>query len=473
MRDNANVTRIGLSLLAVLVVATVLAGCQDTPSTEQQTRREALPAEGVARDEAAEPRAIICGTVKYEDGAPAEGLRVHCVAGPEVSLDPQGSFHFEVEPRVFWKVCLGRIALEMIYAEPGEEYRVNAVVPRGAELHGVVVTADGGRAATGCLVFLFSERWGTLGMIETRRNGHFDTDWLPHGTYDVIVQPVRHQRYRTEIVSFDSTTGRRLRIALSPAPAMPLRFENLPPEWRSGLPLVVWCFDGKSRLLTPAPTNRIGARVDGLRSLDLDEEGRPTSSMPTPEPGNYTLALLDPAHRERRWLTRDIVVTDGPLEDIVLRIPDGARVVVTPEGDTTNLDNLVIGPAAASNSDDGVYLFPRVPAGHHAIWWSGNGALVRLRDIDVPKSGEIRCTPHIPEDAAAITGWAARRGPTELRRPGDDQLVARKSPRGLWFEFAPLAPGHYVLVVGERRVPITLAPRQRLELGYADDYATR
>ena len=109
--------------------------------------------------------------------------------------------------------------------------------------------------------------------------------------------------------------------------------------------------------------------------------------------------------------------------------------------------------------------FPYVPAGRHGIWFLRANQEIRVGEVEVRAGNEIR-------HELTLSGTAVLRGrpdpygesAAELRRP-NGQVVAREAGSSSDFAFIGLQPGSYLLVLGERRIPVQLAYDQDLDLG--------
>jgi hypothetical protein len=205
----------------------------------------------------------------------------------------------------------------------------------------------------------------------------------------------------------------------------------------------------------------------GPVSTHLDPAGRALNAPPTPAPGKYLLRLV------HRALSSPYVETpfESPSrgDEIVVRIPDGARVVVSQLGEVTahlwRLNGLAIGKACESlyrNSTQVV--FPRVPAGRQSIWKTNTWSVVRLGQVDVPPSGEVMYVIERDLDAGIKGGLVWDRA-IQLLREADEALVASKREGSPQFLFSPLRAGRYILVVDGQRTPIALNARQMIDLG--------
>jgi hypothetical protein len=415
-----------------------------------------------------EPRGVgtVVGTVRYEDGTPAAGLRI-MVGGSSTwhRIGDDGSFRFEsVRAHPWHRLTLDTVDVAHFPLAAGEEQRFDIVVPRGGVLRGIVVTKEDGAAAKRCPVLVSADEWGEVASRLTREDGTFEVGWVPGGRWVLRVIPDRstHQ----SIVVECPVRGRDVdvRVELESARPLPLRFENLPPEWREEMPLVPWLHDRGGRLLSLPPSNAIGW-PGGEWSTSLDPLGQPKNRIASPAPGVYTVAMVQTTphspYHGIPWLMLPVNIPEDMQAEVVIRIPDGARVtVVSPQP----LRELAIGPARAYG-DDGApprYTFPRVPSGDHAIWEVGRLHMVRVGEITVPAGGDFR-HELAPTGTAQLSGEASL--PLELRRTADDLIVARKWTGGVRFQFPHLSAGRYVLATRESRVPVELVEGQALDVG--------
>lgn len=421
---------------------------------------ELAPPENV--EDTREPeRGVIVGRLTYEDGSPAAQLPVNLEYGHHpTTSDAEGGFRIAAQPGRH-QLRLNLLVLETFELRPGQEHVVNRVVPRGAEVSGKIVAAEDGRPLGDAL-----PRVEGAVVFETfaRKDGTFEFGWVPNGSYHVLA---RTGSRRTEVAAFDvASTAVELSIKIPEVIPLRLRFENVPPEWREEIPLFVDIHDEAKRLLTSRPSNRIGG-LGGPRSIDLDAEGRPCWPLPTPVPGKHVLSL--------RHLAWDVPYLEVPIEspacgrdEVVVRIPDGARVVVSQvEGLSSGLGRLggiAIGPACEYlGGQEKEVTLPRVPAGHHTIWKTSMWSVVRIGEIEVPTAGDVRYV--VPGDLSArIVGEKDGDEAVRLYREADDLLVAWADGSGR-MEINPLAPGRYVLVVDARRIPIELNPHDVIDLG--------
>jgi len=244
-----------------------------------------------------------------------------------------------------------------------------------------------------------------------------------------------------------------------------LRFENVPPEWQQRIPLFIEIRDEADRLHALRPGDSIGS-FGGPASVDIDSTGHPLNPPPTPAPGKYVLSL-----RHKAWV--DVAYLEIPIEspacgnaEVLVHIPDGARVVVSQANHLASragkLSGLAIGPAGEYLDLQDNVVLPRVPAGHHTIWKTSSWAIVRIGEVDVPASGDVAYVVD-RELNANIEGKSEGACAVRLLRAADSVLVAEKRNGSPQIGFSPLAPGRYVLVVDERRIPIDLHAREVID----------
>jgi len=412
----------------------------------------------------AEDRGVIRGQLTYADASPARGVPVSLKYGHFMThTDAAGRFLIDA-PAGRHQLHVGLLALEEFELRPGQEYIADHVVPHGANVSGIVVAAEDGAPLGDGWPWLYGDCVNT--MTFTRDDGSYRFGWVPSGSYHIVV-PQSGPHRRTESVAFVvESTDIDLRIEVPIAPPLRLRFENLPEEWRETIPMYIEIVDEANRRYTVPPSNAIGG-PSGAGSPELDPEGRALNAPQTPVPGKYVLRLL-----HTRW---DKPYMELPVElpsvddEIVVRIPDGARVVVSQLREVTahvwRFDGLAVGTACQYlyGSDTQVVL-PRVPAGRQSIWKTGYWSDVRLGQLDVPLSGDVKYVIDRELNAGIRGGMVADRA-IRLLREADDALVASKSEGSPQFLFAPLRAGRYILVVDGRRIPVALNPRQMIDLG--------
>jgi len=438
------------------------------PSTSWHSSETIVPSQP---PESAAPRPLdqpilsgsIRGTVRYEDGAPGVGLRL--TAAGVAHTDHSGSFCFyDAEAGPCW-LALEAVLLEKFLLLPAKEHRLDVVIPRGGVLRGTVVTADDGSPARGCPVLVSSAHWTVLSTAVTEADGTFVIGWLPGGSYDVVVYPGYRRSHGSAAVSvLVDAAGCDLSVHLPAVPQLPMRFENLPVEWRERVPLAVWFFDDAGHLLTLPPSNKIGW-PGGERWIEVDANGTPIGGIPAPGLGHYRLALLDPHYRETPWLQISIDVRRA-MDGIVVNVPAGARVNVVARA--ARLGQLAIGPAVAGKSVDGVFRFPRVPSGRHEIWRLDRWSRVRVGEIDVAVGDPVLHELYVPRDGR-IRAQLQRPARVELRRLSDGGRVAElRGDKHLGIDFWPVDGGAYELLVGGHAIPLVLTAGQDLDLGLVD-----
>lgn len=458
-----------------------------------------------AEPEAAPPEAeaapgTVSGTLRYEDGTPAVGGKLTMHSG-DVEVDATGAFRFDnVRPGYQSIFLVRQLELREFWLDPGEERRFDLVIARGGTLRGRVVAAEE-RLPLNCAVDLVT-REGRIIYRDGTRGGSFDFGWVPGGGYYVVahghyarwnpakldasagkVAPepedgefdlrnrdleVAKPGFQTTVVACDvDRPDVALEIALPHSRSIDVRFENLPPEWAGRgdveIRYVIQWRDRRGLDFTLPPSNAIGWSFGGPFGTALDERG--AASLRAPPPGVYTMSFVDPYGRVPAWLEQEVTIPEGSLPDPVIRLPDGARVIVSHGGP----DGLAIGPviAYAARASDADRVFARVPAGHHAIWTLGDFCKVRVGEIDVPSGGEIRHEIKPSGTASLYARLESTDGddPAELRREGDNEVVASEYRPRHWFSFFELEAGRYTLIVKGRRIPIVLAEGQRLDLG--------
>jgi hypothetical protein len=473
---------------------------------------EALPTAGSAPPpepeappaaDSEEARGTITGTLRYEDGAPAVGRKLTIHGEADVEVDAAGVFRFEnVRPGSHTIFLVRQLDLTELWLEPREERRFDLVIARGATVCGRVVSADE-RVPVFCAVDVVTREGYILYRGQTYKNGLFDFGWVPGGSYVVAHgNNAQWSREKTEVSKGDDEElegefepwGRDLKvakpgfqsavvaydgdrpdvameIALPRSRQIEIRFENLPPEWTGPIDYeiryMIWWRDDRGINFTLPPSNAIGQSFDGVEWTSLDERG--AVSMPAPPPGTYTMSFLDPYGRVPVWIEQKVTIPEGPLPDLAIRLPDGARVIVLRGG----RECLAIGPAIAypprprRSAPDPEHVFPRVPRGHHAIWRLDRFHRVRVGEIDVPATGDIRHVlgPNGTSQLQAKLESNAQDDPAELRREADGEVVAQEYWPLHWFEFSGLEAGRCTLVVKGRRIPVVLAEGQRLDLG--------
>ncbi|MHC4955070.1 MAG: hypothetical protein ACYTGZ_14420 [Planctomycetota bacterium] len=298
----------------------------------------------------------------------------------------------------------------------------------------------------------------------TGEDGTFWLGWVPGGAWSVRVTPGNYLLDSHSFVRLPADVRGRdtdLRVEIDRSPPLPIRFTNLPPEWRETLPLVLWWYDPSGNLLSLPPTNAIGW-PSGHSSTPLDREGRPRNRVPVPPPGIYTIRLVDDQIRSRdfgpHWFEQTITIDEGVPGELVVRVPDGARVTVITQEEH---ERLAIGPVIAWSGSETEHRFARVPAGKHEIWSHDRFSATRIGEVSVPIGGEIRCEL-APIGSATLTGISSE----EFRLCDASTGV----PVAIWypdakFRFRNLRAGRYVLVTRARRVPVDLVDGQVLDLG--------
>jgi len=478
---------ISVAALAVIVMITLVYTRGGTPARTERAPEappalESTPASARAAELEDAPTAeptpppesgatgTVFGTVRYEDGVPATGLRVTVWNGKAPTLGDDGCFRFEgVDADTSHRLSVEGVTVARFSISPDEERRLDIVLPRGGTLCATVVTKEEGEAIQDCRILLSSTEWGWITMGMSREDGTFEVGWVPGGHYRFLVFPrypyavdPTHRTAAVEVQVGDG--GLAFRITLQPARPIPLRFQNLPPEWTERMPLVAWWYDRQGRLLSLPPSNAIGWD-GGDWDTDLDPLGRPKYGLPIPPVGEYTLELVQVTPREGYyglpWLTMPVVVAETMPSEITVRLPDGARVTVVAQD---AFEELNIGPARAyrERREPAHYVFPRVPAGHYVIWERDRWNQVRVGEITVPTGGEIR-EDLSPAGTAILVGKSPAL--LELRRASDDLLVARADFGGGQFRFSHVPAGRYLLSTGQSQVQVDLLDGQTLDVG--------
>jgi len=416
-----------------------------------------------ATAELAEERGIVWGRLTYEDASPAAGLPVGLEYGHFMtSTDAAGRFRIDAPPGRHG-LYVGLLDVETFELRPGQQHVADHVVPRGASVSGVVVAAEDGAPLGRGWPCLYGDRVNTMTFV--RDDGTFRFGWIPSGSYHILV-PNSGPGRRTESITFVvESTDVVLRIEVPIAPPLRLRLENLPSEWRQTIPLYIEIRDEAGRRHTVPPSNAIGG-PHGPDSTYLDPTGRALNAPPTPVPGKYVLRLLHVA-----WSSPYLETPfESPRRDdeLVVRIPDGARVVVSQLREVTStlgrLNGLAVGTACEYLYPDSTQVvLPRVPAGRQAISKTNTWSVVLLGHVDVPSSGDVMYVVDCDLDAG-ISGAMVGDRAIQLLREADHMLVASKPVSSPQFVFSPLAAGHYILVVDGHRIPIALNARQVIDL---------
>ncbi len=463
-----------------------------------------VPEPDAATPDAKEAFGTVTGTLRYEDGAPAVGRSLTIDGEQDVEVDAAGDFHFDnVRPGYRTLFLVPRLELRDLWLEPGEERGIDLVIARGATVRGRVVAADE-RVPVFCAIDVVTREGRILHRGETKKHGLFDLGWVPGAGYVVAhghcaqwsrrkpdvskggsdPEPDEEEHegelenwgrdrelakppLQSAVVACDTDRPDvALEIALPRSRGIEIRFENLPPEWTgrgSAIPYMIWWRDRRGIDLTLPPSNAIGNPFPGFGSISLDE--RDTVHLSAPPPGVYTMSLLDPNGFLPAWVEPEVTIPEGAPPDQTIRLPDGARVIVSHGGP----EGLAIGPASAfpPRPPDPGHVFPRVPKGHHAIWRVGRFSRVRVGEIDVPSGGEIRHEIG-PSGTAGVRAKLEAAGgddPAELRRESDNEVVASECWSRHWFAFSGLEAGRYTLIVKGRRIPVVLVEGEKLDLG--------
>jgi len=429
---------------------------------------ESVPGEPATADATAD-RGIVRGRLTYEDGSPAAGLPVTLQYGHfPTTTDNAGEFRIDA-PSGEHALYLGLLELEEFELRPRQEHVAEHVVPRGAVVSGSVVAAEDGRPLGRLWPWLYGSRLSE--MTFTREDGTFMFGWVPSGTYHLVV-PDSGPRRRTEVAVFTvESADIVVRIEAAEAPPLRVRLENLPAEWLKTVPLYIEIRDEAGHPHTVPPSDAIGG-PHGPFETSVDPTGYVLYAPPVPIPGRYMLSLLHMA-----WDTPYLEVPfESPAcvdNEIVVRIPDGARLVVTHPGDVRlpwgRLSGLVVGTSFGNFGDAAErVVFPRVSAGRQTIWKTNTWSVVRVGEVEIPGSGEASYT--IDSDLGArIEGASRGERNVRLHREGDGLLVAWKREGSPQIAFGALAPGRYTLLVDDRRIPIELAIRQVIDFG--DEFA--
>jgi len=409
-------------------------------------------------------RGVIRGRLTYRDGSPAGGVPVSLqYAHFKTQTDAAGQYRIDA-PAGQHSLYVGLLEIEDFELRAGQQHVADHVIPRGATVSGVVVAAEDGSPLTRGWPRLYGELVSAGSF--TRKTGAFQFSWIPNGNYHLVVAGSGPSR-RTALIAFAvESTEVDLRVEIPIAPPLPLRFTNLPAEWRESVPFHIEIVDGGGRRHTVPRSNAIGF-PGGPESTDFDQAGRAQNAPPTPAPGKYVLKLMDVAWSEP-YLE---VPFDSPGRDqeVEVRIPDGARVVVSQLHEvithtSPRLNRLVVGTACERLLPFRQIEFPRVPAGRRAIWKIGSWSSVRLGQVDVPPSGDVMHV--IDRDLnAGIRGEGVGDREIQLLHEADDALVAWKLEGSPKFLFSPLCAGRYVLVVDGHRRAVELNARQMIDLG--------
>lgn len=433
-------------------------------------------------DEPRPLRGAVYGSLRYADGGAASNIALDVdgrrgvddwfgylgVLRDTARVRTDGTFRLEGVPA--WpllRLRAGAAVVAQFELRPGEERRLDVVVPRGGVLRGVVVDRVGGIPISHCTLRAWNREWGETGAEQTiGDDGRFEFGWVPGGNWNLIVVPPSNLResHASAVVPCSLHGGDvDLRVELKSSRPVPIRFTNVPRDWAAELPLVAWWYDSEGRLLSARPGNSLG-RPTGIRSTPLDAAGRPIQNVPSPAPGRYTLKLVTVGvhapNAPRIWTEFDLTVPDDTTDDLVVRLPDGAQVSIVTRED---YGVLAIGPVSSEKRDsEDEFRFPRVPAGRHTIWSMCGFQYARVGEFTVPTRGALRYELLSP-------GTAEIRGSADLvlalRRMPDAVLIAKKWSGPSKFSFTRLAGGEYLLVTRRSRVSVTLADGQTLDIG--------
>ncbi|MCZ6787777.1 MAG: carboxypeptidase regulatory-like domain-containing protein [Planctomycetota bacterium] len=437
----------------------------------ERSRSKQLVSTRATEDEDVAARGSVSGSVSYTDDRPAGGLSISIDAVLRTTTGPDGRFRFEhVRPGPYL-AHLGDYELRGFHLLAGEHRTLDFRVPRFAHVSGIITAAYTLEPLEEILVQIHSAQGRALGAAHTDKDGQFHFGQIPEGRHSLVVLDAADSRlYAQPLAAYETQRlpcvvgegGGDLQIRLERARPLSIRFERVPEAWYGELRFALRFRD------------RAGQLVDlgwgsGEEPLWLNEDGGLKYPPPEPPPGEYELSLEAPLwFRPIPWLSQRLFVPGGPMPppEQTIRLPEGAPVTLISDDQPGGLGpSMRIGPVMLFFPSAKEARFPYVPEGQHGIWIMRPDHEIRVGELNVLPGHEIRYQLP-PSGTATLRGRPDPYGksPAELRTL-DGLRVARAANRSGNFAFVRLQPGSYVLVLGERRIPVQLAVGQDLDLG--------
>jgi len=415
-------------------------------------------------------RGSVSGVLKFRDGSPASGYQVSLSGSPAkiVRTDAAGRFHLHDEWVDQRGLCFRgprdySLSIMSITLEEDKRVEVDVTIDRGFTVSAEVVRQEDGEPVSGARVYLRSDepdqRQARWGWVKLGADGRLRFRHVLPGSYriQVVECPGLEATSRTIEVSSD----RSMRIEMKPARSLMVKFENLPAVWRGSSVSLMFNKIGGPFFSVDAPNTKLDAEDRLL--VDAPQRGRYHVTF---FPGDSGMPRLD---------FGEYVVSDAPLEPIVHRFPNGARVVGTvlladgtPFANRTV--NLVPAGARAKTDAQGRFEIPFAREGNSRILvWPRGGTYVWIGNVEIPATGSVRADVRI-RGTATLTGefdrTATRWGGTvELFRQGEKRFGVDRKIRFDFIEAGDYELRAWSVNAAQSSKPLFVEKGARIDLG--------